>query len=84
MVYEIGDTLYVARPAHAEELAARDDILVIERTGGQLCNTDIVRTVDRSGGYLHRRRVPRASSCRTAKPRLTLRPDERPFRLQSG
>lgn len=50
MVYKIGDTIYVARPAHAEELA-RDDILVIDRFGGQICNTDVVRTVDRSGGY---------------------------------
>ena len=50
MVYKVGDTIYVARPAHPEELG-RDDILVIDRFGGQICHTDVVRTIDRSGGY---------------------------------
>jgi hypothetical protein len=50
MVYKSGDIIYVARPAHPEELG-RDDILVIDRFGGQICNTDVVRTVDRTGGY---------------------------------
>jgi hypothetical protein len=50
MVYEAGDILYVARPTDPKVLG-RDDILVIERFGGQLCHTDVVRTVDRTGGY---------------------------------
>ena len=50
LVYDAGDVLYVAKPAHADELG-RDDIIVIDRFGGQLCHTDVVRTIDRSGGY---------------------------------
>src|SRR4051812_25594703 len=48
MVYKSGDTIYVAKPTHPEDL--RDDILVVERFGSQLCNTDVVRTIDRTGG----------------------------------
>lgn len=50
MVYDSGDVLYVSRPTHANMLSD-DDIVVIERTGGQLCNTDIIRTIDRTGGF---------------------------------
>lgn len=50
MVYKSGDTIYVARPTNPESLG-RDDVLVIDRLGSQVCNTDIVRTVDRTGGY---------------------------------
>jgi hypothetical protein len=50
MVYKSGDTLYVARPTNPEALD-RDDILVVDRFAGQICHTDIVRTVDRTGGY---------------------------------
>lgn len=49
LVYKAGDTIYVARPSDPDQL--RDDIIVIDRFGGQLCNTDVVRTVDRSGGF---------------------------------
>jgi hypothetical protein len=48
IVYDAGNTIYVARPAQPQSLDS-DDILVIERTGSQLCKHDIVRTVDRSG-----------------------------------
>lgn len=51
LVYNGGDTLYVAKPSQPEQLRS-DDVLVIERYSGQLCNTDVVRTVDRSGGFL--------------------------------
>ena len=51
LVYDSGDTLYVARPKDPETLR-RDDILVIDRFGSQLCDTDVVRTVDRNGGYM--------------------------------
>jgi hypothetical protein len=50
MVYKAGDVIYVARPTNPEALG-RDDVLVIDRFGGQLCHTDVVRTVDRTGGY---------------------------------
>ncbi len=50
MVYNSGDTLYVARPSDPKMLG-RDDVLVIERYSAQLCHTDVVRTIDRQGGY---------------------------------
>jgi hypothetical protein len=50
MVYGSGDTLYVSRPVHPDSLRW-DDIVVINRMGGQLCNTDIIRTVDRMSGF---------------------------------
>jgi hypothetical protein len=51
LVYDSGDTLYVSRPTDPETLN-RDDIMVIDRRGSQLCDTDVVRTVDRNGGYM--------------------------------
>lgn len=50
MVYGSGDTLYVARSTHADSLRW-DDIVVINRMGGQLCHTDVIRTVDRMSGF---------------------------------
>jgi hypothetical protein len=50
MVYSVNDTLYVARPTDPKVLR-RDDIIVIDRFGGQLCHTDVIHTIDRSGGY---------------------------------
>jgi hypothetical protein len=50
LVYDSGDTLYVGKPKDPTTLG-RDDIVVIDRFGSQLCDTDIVRTVDRNGGY---------------------------------
>ena len=51
LVYDAGDTIYVGRPTDPKMLD-RDDVMVIERFGGQLCNTDVVRTIDRNGGYM--------------------------------
>jgi hypothetical protein len=51
LVYNFGDIIYVGRPTDPETLR-RDDILVIERFGSQLCDTDVVRTVDRDGGFM--------------------------------
>lgn len=51
LVYDAGDTLYVARPRNPEGLS-RDDVVVINRFGSQLCTTDIIRTVDRSAGFM--------------------------------
>lgn len=50
MVYDAGKTIYVARPENPRSLDA-DDVLVIKRTGSQLCKQDIIRTVDRSFGF---------------------------------
>jgi hypothetical protein len=47
----MGDTLYVARPSDPQTLR-RDDILVINRFGSQLCDTDVIRTVDRNAGFM--------------------------------
>ena len=51
LVYDSGDTLYVARPTDTNMLD-RDDIVVIDRFGGELCNTDVIRTIDRNGGFM--------------------------------
>lgn len=50
MVYGSGKTLYVAKPDRPDTVQW-DDIMIVKRTGGQLCNTDIVRTVDRTSGF---------------------------------
>ncbi len=50
MVYKSGDTIWVSRPADPHSLDT-SDIVVIKRTGGQLCKQDIIRTVDRTGGF---------------------------------
>ncbi len=51
IVYDAGDTIYVARATHPQALD-HWDIPVIERFGGQLCSNDIMRTVDRSSGHI--------------------------------
>jgi hypothetical protein len=50
IVYDSGETIYVARPTNPNALS-RNDVVVIDRHGGQLCNTDVIRTVDRYQGY---------------------------------
>ena len=50
IVYDAGATIYVARPSNPDSLG-RNDIVVIDRHGGQLCNTDVIRTVDRYQGF---------------------------------
>lgn len=49
VVYDAGDTVYVARPTNANALGG-NDALVIERLGSQLCTSDMVRTFDRYMG----------------------------------
>ena len=51
LVYDAGDTIYVARPTNPKSLG-RTDVLVMERFGSQLCDTDMIRTVDRYAGYV--------------------------------
>lgn len=50
LVYTAGDVIYVARPDDPSVLG-HNDVIVINRFGSQLCNTDIIRTVDRHGGF---------------------------------
>ena len=49
LVYERGDTLWVARARNADNLSVWD-IPIIERYGSRLCRHDVTRTIDRSSG----------------------------------
>jgi hypothetical protein len=51
LVYDAGETIYVSRPSNPKSLGPWD-VPIIERFGSQLCKTDVIRTVDRSGGYI--------------------------------
>lgn len=48
IVFRAGSTLWVNRPENAEDLDD-DDVMVTRTFGSQLCDLDIVRTLDRSG-----------------------------------
>ncbi|MXP42278.1 hypothetical protein GRI75_11570 [Altererythrobacter soli] len=51
LVYDAGDTVYVARPADPRMLS-RNDVLVLDRfSASRLCVQEAMRTVDRHGGY---------------------------------
>ncbi len=50
LVYDAGTVIWVNRPDNARDLDD-DDILVTHTFGSQLCRLDIVRTVDRNGGF---------------------------------
>ena len=51
IVYEAGDTVWVNRTAHPEDLD-RNDVLVINRfSGSQLCKLDQVTTIDQGSGF---------------------------------
>jgi hypothetical protein len=50
IVYDAGETIYVARPTNPDALG-RNDVVVIDRHGGQLCTSDVIRTVVRYQGY---------------------------------
>ncbi len=51
LVYDIGDIIYVSRPTHPEDLR-RDDVVIIDRHSSQLCNSDVIQTVNRDVGYV--------------------------------
>lgn len=51
VVYDGGSTIWVARPRDPDMLD-KFDVVVIERTGSQLCANDVRRTVDRSTGIM--------------------------------
>lgn len=50
LVFRAGGTLWVNRPENAEDLDD-DDIMVTRTFGSQLCDLDIVRTVDRTSQF---------------------------------
>jgi hypothetical protein len=50
VVYNAGDTIYVARVTDPNMLDPWE-VPVFERFGSQLCATDIIRTVDRASGF---------------------------------
>ena len=50
IVYGWGNVIYVNRPINAVSLDD-DEILVTRTSGSQLCDLDIVHTVDRSGHF---------------------------------
>ena len=50
IVYGTGSTIYVNRPSNARDLDS-DDVLVSNVHGSQVCNVDIVRMHDRTGGW---------------------------------
>jgi len=50
IVYDAGKTIYVARPQDPEVLG-RNDAIIIERLGSQLCKQDVTRTFDRYLGF---------------------------------
>ena len=50
IVYDAGETIYVARPSDPRQLG-RNDIVVIDRHSSQLCDTDVIRTVDSTQGF---------------------------------
>ena len=51
VVYDAGDTIYVARPTDPRQLG-RFDVPVIDRFGSQLCSFDVRLTIDRSHGHI--------------------------------
>lgn len=50
VVYDAGNTVYVARPSDPKSLGTMD-VLVIDRFGSQLCKQDVTRTIDRYHGH---------------------------------
>ena len=46
LVYERGDTIWVARARNPQNLSTWD-VPVIERFGSRLCHNDVMRTIDR-------------------------------------
>lgn len=51
LVYRVGDTIWVNRPANAEHLDS-DDILVTYPSSSQFCRLDRVNTMERTGYFV--------------------------------
>lgn len=52
LVHDEGDTIYVARPARARSLDSHDILLIERFSSSQLCASDQMRMIDRTGGFL--------------------------------
>lgn len=50
LVYERGDTLWIARAENPRQVS-RNDVPIFQRFNSQLCTNDIIRTVDRYNGF---------------------------------
>jgi hypothetical protein len=51
VVYDFGSTIYVNYPQSGANVLSSDDILLTKTFSTQLCKMDIVRMVDRTGGF---------------------------------
>lgn len=51
VIYDAGQTIYVARPNNPRSLG-RGDVLIIERAGLRLCKQDVTHTIDQSLGTM--------------------------------
>lgn len=51
IVYDFGQTIYVNYPRSGADSLSGDDILLTKTFSTQLCKMDIVRMVDRTGGF---------------------------------
>ncbi len=51
IVYDGGRTIWVNRPASGASALDDSNILVTQPTNSQLCSVDIVRLIDRTGGF---------------------------------
>jgi len=51
IVYDFGTTIYVNYPKSGANALSSDDILLTKTFSTQLCKMDIVRMVDRTGGF---------------------------------
>ncbi|MGC1269010.1 MAG: hypothetical protein WA842_00260 [Croceibacterium sp.] len=49
MVYDAGDTIYVAR-AHNPRMLGSSETPIVQRTGSTLCTSDVTRTFDQHSG----------------------------------
>ena len=51
IIYEVGNKLYLNRPADGASSLDSDDVLVTKTSSSQLCDIDIVRLIDRSNHF---------------------------------
>ena len=51
IIYEVGNKLYLNRPAGGATSLDSDDVLVTRTSSSQLCDIDIVRLIDRSNHF---------------------------------
>jgi len=52
LVHDEGDTIYVARPERPRSLDSHDILLIERFSSSQLCASDHMRMIDRTGGFM--------------------------------